>query len=78
MIKNYRLYDNGGKSFDRYTVVFMDCPEYQPGTFMCFGMSDNPYTGFGQHGIAVPGKHLGKRIRMEDLPEKCQEFLRLY
>ena len=77
-MKNIRIYDNGGASFDRYTVVFMNEPEYQPGTFMALGMSEHPFhpQGFGQHCAAMPGRHLGKRIKFEDLPEDCQKLVK--
>ena len=69
-----RIYDAGSKSVDRYTVVFMDLPERAPGTFQCLGMSDKPFhpQGFGQHSAAMPGRHLGKRINLADLPPDCQ------
>lgn len=71
--KNIRIYDNGGRSYDRYTVIYMDMPE-QPGSFTSIGMSEDPFhpTGFGQHGPAMPGRHLGKRIKWDELPEACQ------
>lgn len=79
-LRNVRIYDNGGKSYDRYTAVYMDehyyheqHPEYRT-TFTCIGMSEDPFhpQGFGQHGPAMPGKHLGKRIAFEQLPDPCQ------
>ena len=73
----YQIYDNEGKSFDQYTVVFMK-ERHRDGTYNCLGMSKNPESllGFCQHSTAVVGDHLGKRIRLEDLPEACQEKLR--
>jgi len=55
-MKNIRIYDNGGASFDRYTVVFMNEPEYQPARH-ALGMSEHPFhpQGFGQHCAAMPG-----------------------
>lgn len=52
-----RVYDNGGRSFDRYTVVFtgkraaMRAPGRAP-QFPYLGMSEHPFhpQGFGQHG----------------------------
>ena len=68
-------YDNGGRSFDRYTVIFLDAPEYKPGTYLCLGMSPHPFhpQGFGQHGSAMPGRHLGRRIPFATLPEDCRK-----
>lgn len=57
-----RCYDNGGKTFDRYTVVFTgnyrNIPgrrcraKYGPLDFQNVGMSEHPFhpQGFGQHG----------------------------
>jgi hypothetical protein len=70
-------YDNGGKTADRYTVVYISEPERQPGTFAAVGMSASPFhpQGFGQHCAAIPGKHLGKRIKFDELPEDCQKLV---
>ena len=80
-----RVYDNGGKTCDRYTVVFMNradwgfTPEYIRTTgcdfYPCLGMSGAPFhpQGFGQHSDCVLGKHLGKRIPFVELPEDCQK-----
>jgi hypothetical protein len=72
-----RCYDNGGHTFDRYTVVYMNERERAPNTFECVGMSDNPYApdGFGQHSTAMIGAHLGKRIEFEALPDNCQDLV---
>lgn len=72
-MKNLRIYDNGGKTFDRYTVVFMNQEEYK-GMYSALGMSREPFhpQGFGQHCSAMPGRHLGKRIKFNQLPEDCK------
>ena len=60
--KYVRCYDNGGKTFDRYTVVYTGkyrnipgrgcCPKNGPLDFQNVGMSEHPFhpQGFGQHG----------------------------
>lgn len=75
-MKNVRIYDNGGKSFDRYTAVYMHRPE-RTGCYECRGMSRWPThpQGYGMYGSAMPGRHLGKRIRFEELPEDCQKLV---
>ena len=75
-MKNVKIYDNGGKTYDRYTAVYLDQPE-SPGLFSARGMSENPFhpQGFGQYCIAAPGKHLGKRIKFEELPKDCQKLV---
>ena len=72
-MKNLRIYDNGGESFDRYTVVFLDRPEYGD-LLECLAMSENPFhpQGFCQHSSAMLGSHLGKCIRFDQLPADCQ------
>lgn len=76
-MKNLRIYDNNGKTFDRYTVVYMDQPENAPNTFAALGMSSDPChpQGFGQHCSAMPGRHLGKRIQFNELPFECQRLV---
>jgi hypothetical protein len=73
------IYDNGGRSFDRYTVILNSHRVNRHGyrVWDCFAMSDNPRhpQGFGQHSEAQRGKHLGKRICFSDLPAQCKETL---
>lgn len=73
--KNIRIYDDGGATADRYTVIYMDEPERDPGTYNALCMSADPFSPLGicQHSSAMPGRHLGKRIRWEDLPEDCRK-----
>ena len=75
-MKNVRIYDNGGKTFDRYTAVYMAFPE-RGGCYEARGMSAHPYhpQGYGMSCSAVPGKHLGKRIKFEELPKECQKLI---
>jgi hypothetical protein len=92
--KHIRIYDNGGETFDRYTVVYMDEVEraghvertkgdsmtpakdaWIDTTYTSLGMSDLPFhpQGICQHSAAMPGSHLGKRIKWEDLPLDCRK-----
>jgi len=74
-------YDNGGSTFDRYTIVFKKLDER--GDCVYLAASTYPFhpQGFGQHGSArgridLPTwKHLGKRIRFSELPEDVQKFV---
>ena len=83
---NIKIFDNGGKTFDRYTVIYLDTPYYE-GAFLyseniyiyeARGMSKNPYhpQGFGQMCAAQLGPHLGSEIGFDDLPEDCQRLVR--
>lgn len=80
--KRLRCYDNGGPdkggTCDRFTVVYLDEPERKPGSFAAVGMNGSPFhpQGFGQHCTAMPGRHLGKRVALTDLPEDCQKVVR--
>ena len=77
-----RCYDNGGVSFDRYTIL-PHCRArawYDQRRRLWTGIasSDNPFhpQGFGQHTEAVAGPHLGKRVALDSLPEDVQRFAR--
>lgn len=77
-MKNVRIYDNGGKSADRYTAVYLDtrhASAYGSILYDCRAMSSNPFhpQGIGQHSECRITKHLGKQIDFSDLPEDCQK-----
>ena len=78
-VNNQRVkcYDNGGTTFYRYTVVYIDQPERRVNTFACVGMSDNPFhpQGYGQHATAMVGRHLGRRIPFVSLPPDCRKVV---
>lgn len=71
--KPIRCYDDGGRSADRYTVVYLFSPERAYRSYSAIGMNSMPFHGIGMHCTAAPGKHLGKRIRFADLPIDCQK-----
>lgn len=76
-----RCWDDGGKSIDRYTVVWPD------GDYLA--MDANPYrpSGFGQHGGGTEYEpdcekrggelwsYLGRMISFHDLPTECQKLV---
>jgi len=69
-------YDNGGKSADRYTVVYLDAPERSPKTYLCLGMNRlpfHPHQGICMLGSAMVGRHLGQRIPFAGLPDDCRK-----
>ncbi|WP_425952947.1 hypothetical protein [Ralstonia pseudosolanacearum] len=74
--KEVRLYDNGGKTLDRYTAVYMYEPE-KKGLFGARGMNASPFHGIGSCCSAAPGRHLGRRVAISDLPEDCQRVVRM-
>jgi hypothetical protein len=76
-----RCYDNGGETFDRYTIVYIK--KRVDGQFLYVGASEYPFDpqGFGQHGesfwpIDRPTYgHLGKKIPFTDLPPDVQRLV---
>lgn len=72
-----RVWDNGGITFDRYVVAYMDEPLERDGTTPMVGMNHEPFhpQGYGQHCSGHPGPHLGTRIRFSDLPEDCRKVV---
>lgn len=77
-----RVYDNGGRSFDRYTILpprwaGVDYRERDM-SWEAIAASDEPFhpQGFGQHTSAFAGSHLGKRIKWSALPVDVQRFAR--
>lgn len=76
-----RCYDDGGKTWDRYTIIPPRwAREYreQPALFECIAASERPFhpQGFGLHCTAMPGPHLGKRVKWSELPADVQRFAR--
>ena len=80
MPSRIRIYDNGGASVDRYTLVVPSIDE--PGKLDMYGFSDAPYhpQGFGQYAGAYHRmgsySHLGKLIQFDDLPDQAQRYVR--
>lgn len=85
-VENYgtelRIFDNGGKTFDRYTIMppryATEYREAAPHTFEAIGASTKPFApgGCGMYVSAVAGSHLGKRIHWDDLPLDVQRLSR--
>lgn len=78
-----RCYDNGGRSADRYTIIpprwaGKDYREHAPGTWLALAASPSPFNpqGVGMHCAAMPGNHLGKRVKWSELPEDVRTFAR--
>ena len=69
------IWDNEGETFDRYTVVTTE--EEHLGLNAALGLSHNPQSpqGFSQWTTAQEGKHLGKRVKFEDLSKHLQEHI---
>ena len=82
--KLVRCYDNGGETFDRFTVSYTRANNFGlTGRTVGVGMSEYPYSpqGFGQHfdydsPIDRPSYgHLGRKIQFSALPPDCQRVV---
>lgn len=75
-MKILSVWDNGGVTFDRYTVV-LDEVNGPNDEKTCLGLSANPNSaqGFSQFCLGVEGNHLGKKIVFESLSEDIQEHI---
>ncbi len=80
-----RCYDNGGKTADRYTIIpprwaknYANADGRTSWLFEAIGAGPDPFhpQGVGMHVTAVPGPHLGRRVRWVDLPADVQRFAR--
>jgi len=72
-----RVYDNGGKTADRYTVIMVGKDwdaSARPGLKMSLGMSEGGRS-VSMWGEAEEGKHLGKRVRWEDLSSETRRHI---
>jgi hypothetical protein len=73
-----RVYDNGGETADRYTVVPQG-PDYRErnGDQMMLGLSSNPTSpqGVSQWSSGQEGPHLGKKIPFNKLPPEIQKHV---
>ena len=76
----FRLYDNRGKTLDRFTCVIVD-PAWSnmaaKGYVPSIGFREDPNSpqGFSQFGDCLEGPHLGRRIKWTDLTEDLQKHL---
>ena len=71
------IYDNGGKTTDRYTVYF-NTKDKRENWYPCLAMNNYPFDpqGFCQHSSGLLGRHNGKRIAFSELPLDCQKAVR--
>jgi len=73
-----RIFDNGGATADRYTVVFKERAD-DPRYWIALGLSDNPEhpQGFSQWTeTSLPNNKIGKHIFFKDLPPNVQKHVR--
>ena len=76
-MKILACYDNGGKTFDRYTIVFDETEKYHASGNVfnaCLAIGNDP-RGFSQWSTCQMGRHLGKKLKFEELPENVQKHV---
>ena len=75
-MKNISIYDNGGKSYDRITVIFNDRKRVTKDgvLYECIAASENG-SGLYLHSEAMKGKHLGNKIDFSKLSLPLQNKL---
>ena len=75
-MKNISIYDNGGKSYDRITVIFNDRKRVTKDGILyeCIATSETG-NGFYLHSEAMKGRHLGKKIDFSKLSLPLQNKL---
>ena len=77
-----RCYDNGGRSADRYTIIpprwAADYRERDRLLWTALTANAEPFhpQGIGMTVTAMPGAHLGRRVRWAELPADVQKFAR--
>lgn len=75
------VYDNEGKTIDRYTVYFNSFNEIIDGNpvYSCVAMNERPFhpLGFCNHNTGILGEHNGKIIPFKQLPDICQKAVLL-
>lgn len=74
------IYDNGGKTFDRYSIYTNEIESVRDGKklYAVLGCSDNPThpQGFSQWSSGMLGPHNGRRITFSQLPKNVQMHVR--
>ena len=75
-MKNISIYDNGGKSYDRITVIFNDRKRVTKDgvLYECISASETG-TGIYLHSEAMKGRHLGQKIDFSKLSLPLQNKL---
>ena len=75
-MENISIYDNGGKTFDRITVIYNDKKRVTKDGILyeCIAASENG-SGLYLHSEAMKGKHLGNKIDFSKLSLPLQNKL---
>lgn len=72
-----RVFDNGGKTLDRFTIVFMrQRPRYDRGALLRPAIGASMDAEYCEHVEAMCGRHLGQRRKFDTLPGWLQAQVR--
>jgi hypothetical protein len=74
-MQSIRVYDNGGKTIDRYTVVCLDEPTRQ-GMHTCLALDGVGGKQFSQFSECMEGPHLGRRVSWKSLSKVTREHIK--
>jgi hypothetical protein len=76
-MKVIACYDNGGETIDRYTIVLNTYHDYAKTLRECLALSSGQdgYFSFSQFSSCQMGRHLGKKLKFEQLPEHVQKHV---
>ena len=75
------IYDNGGKSYDRYTIIYKEILKFEDKKYFqyvaCNEEPTDPQGGFWQHGELekIYRSVLGKKISFEALPNAVKRCI---
>jgi hypothetical protein len=71
----WRVYDNGGKTVDRYSVL-LEVSRWEGHTalYHCLGLSEGG-RAFSQFREAQEGRHLGKRVKLDSLDSETRAHI---
>lgn len=77
VVDNITIYDNGGKTLDRYSVILNNYRRRNSEgkwLYECLSL-DEGGTGFSQFCEAMKGRHLGELIDFESLSKETQNHI---
>lgn len=77
-IKKIKVYDNGGQTMDRYTIMYPDIHQYESHRFKYYVGACKTGQWFFQHGeldLMRSYSHLGKVIEFDSLHERLKNMI---
>jgi len=71
----HSIWDNNGETLDRYTIVLNSFHDRAETLNECLALSENAL-GISEFSSCQPGKHLGKKLKFEELPKNIQAHIK--